>query len=239
MAHVSPTLPPVEEPLLSYDEWLAYVFDNLVPDDGLAWYWHDDPWDPLLTPVTTVRYLTDTFENAIPATAPYTDAQIAQALDYLVNNACSSHMFALLNDAVPLADRVRCVESFFALFRDLFAPRCSPHLGHLRTMANPTPDGANPLDTICYMWWDTYPLGGNPADAAGDRLHHAALDVMARTLSLESDACRENALHGLGHWSLHYGDETARIIDAFLARTPGLRPELHRYALAARGGCIL
>ena len=231
--------PPRREPLLSYDEWVTYVFDNPLPEVGLAWYWENDEWDPLSAPETIAGYLTTALENIAVVAAPYTDAQVAQALEYLVNNACSSHMFVLLEDSVPLEARLTCVRAFFAVYRDLFAPRCSPFLGHRRTGANAYPEGANPLDGVCYMWWDIYPIGGPPADRGGDALHRTALWVMEQTLTLDSDACREGALHGLGHWMAYYPDEVPAMIDAFLARTPDLRPELQQYAAAARGGCIL
>jgi hypothetical protein len=227
------------QPLLSYDEWVSYVFDNPVASDGLAWYWNNDDWDPLSAPEAVTGYLTTALTNIATVAAPYSDAQIAQTLEYLVSNACSSHMFVLLEDRVPLEARLACVRAFFAVHRDLFAPRCSPYLGHLRTGANAYPTGANPLDTVCYMWWDIYPIGGRPADSSGDALNRAALWVMAQTLTLPSDACREGAIHGLGHWMQYYPDDVIATIDAFLARTPDLRPELRRYALSARAGCVL
>jgi hypothetical protein len=58
-------------------------------------------------------------------------------------------------------------------------------------------------------------------------------------LALPHDACRESALHGLGHWHHAYPDQTADIIDEFLARNEGIRDELRRYAMAARCGCVL
>jgi hypothetical protein len=66
------------------------------------------------------------------------------------------------------------------------------------------------------------------------------LDVLTATLALGSIACQEAALHGLGHWHWR-GDrsQVAPIVDAFIARNPGARPELLTYARAARGGCVL
>ena len=70
------------------------------------------------------------------------------------------------------------------------------------------------------------------------RINAELLDVMRHTLALPHDACRESALHGLGHWHRASPAETADIIDGFLARNEGIRDELRRYALAARCGCI-
>ena len=85
--------------------------------------------------------------------------------------------------------------------------------------------------------------GARPADdPAVDALRgidDAILHVMARTLRLESEACRESALHGLGHWHRAHPDRTTRIIDGWLAGAPRISPELRQYALGARRGCVL
>jgi hypothetical protein len=61
---------------------------------------------------------------------------------------------------------------------------------------------------------------------------------MRETLRLPNPACQESALHGLGHWAHAYPAFAAATIDAYLAANPTLRPELARYAEAARSGCI-
>ena|SRR5579871_6260669 len=146
-------------------------------------------------------------------------------------------MAALQGDAVPVSDRLRCIDAMAVLFKDCFAARCSPHLGHLDE------PGANPLNDICYMWWDILPLHGlehhypqRPDSAAIDR---RILSVMAQGLSLNSDACLESSLHGLDHWRPYYGKEVKQIIDNFIKAKPRLRPELRTYALTARRGYVL
>jgi hypothetical protein len=62
--------------------------------------------------------------------------------------------------------------------------------------------------------------------------------VLRRLLAIPHDACRESALHGLGHWAIYY-PQVAQMIDEFLRNTPHLRPELVTYAERARTGCIL
>jgi hypothetical protein len=66
----------------------------------------------------------------------------------------------------------------------------------------------------------------------------ACLKVMRLTLDLDSDACRESALHGLGHWAYLYPQQVKTIIDAWLARNRQLTGELKAYALAARRGYV-
>ena len=65
------------------------------------------------------------------------------------------------------------------------------------------------------------------------------LDVMARTLRLESEPCREGALHGLGHWHAAHPIRVEAIVDAWLGEEPRISSELHQYSLSARGGCVL
>src|SRR5262249_33104418 len=98
--------------------------------------------------------------------------------------------------------------------------------------------GVNPLNSPCYMWWDITPVPSGATDADQGPLTDACLSVMERTLALDSIACQENALHGLGHWHSHFPERVESIIDAFLTSDPNIRPELRKYALSARGGCV-
>jgi len=88
------------------------------------------------------------------------------------------------------------------------------------------------------MWWDFDCWCGPRTDGKEREQNLAFLNSMTTTLGLPHDACRESALHGLGHWHRAYPTETVQIIDAFLLTNPGIREELKRYALAARCGCI-
>jgi hypothetical protein len=220
----------------SYDEWLVYVFDHPVDHLKPAWYfdldvpvWAEEP--------VAVSYLTRLFDDPVPAVAPYSDAQINQGFWFLLSNACSDHMRMLLEPRVPWPELQRCVEAMVNVFATLFAPRCAPKLSHLDE------PGTTPLNSVCYMWFDLLPIYGGIKDdpvAENRQLGPVLLDVMRRILDLESVACRESALHGLGHWQPYYPKQVVAIIDAFLKKNPGLlRDTLRDYALAARQGCVL
>ena len=191
--------------------------------------WWDGP------PAVTVQFLTRLFEHAPDVLQPYSDAQLNQGLWYIASNACSNHMFALMDERVPWPARERCIGSMHDLFAQCFAKRCTAHLGHLPE----TEPGASPLNLVCYMWWDILPVGGQPDDPNGVPLNREILGVMESTLQLDSVACQESALHGLGHWYLHYPQRVAEIIDHFLKRQKGLREELRQYAMSAQRGCVL
>jgi hypothetical protein len=218
---------------LTFEQWLAYAFDHPVSDSGQAWYWDDaaDWWNG--PAADTIQFLTQAFEKAAMLFQPYSDAQLNQGLWFIASNACSNHMFALLDSGVPWPARQRCVRSIHNLFEECFAKRCTPHLGHLDE------PGASPLNMVCYMWWDIIPIIGQPNHPDQIDLDREILGVMESTLQLNSIACRESALHGLGHWQPYYPQQTAGIIDDFLQTQTGLREELRTYAVNVHRGCVL
>ena len=218
---------------LTFDEWLHFVFDHPVDNSRLEWYWDTgaDWWDG--PAARSAEYLSRTFENAENLFAPYSDDQLNQGLWYLASNACSNHMFALTDVSVPWPERRRCIRSFLSLYQDCFASRCTPHLSHLDE------PGAGPLNSICYMWWDILPVVGQPEDPAHKELDQAILQVMDAALKVNSIACQESALHGLGHWHLQYPEQVVGIIEKFLQRHKDLSEDLQKYAWSARSGCLL
>jgi hypothetical protein len=216
---------------LSFEEWVRHLFDH--PGGGPQWW--ADVEAPFWAgpPAVTVAYVTRLFEEPVGMLARYDDAQLGQGFWYLVSNGASDCMFALSDGTVRLDDRLRAVRAFTNVFRSIFAERCSPHLSHCDE------PGASPLNVTCYMWWDLLPLAGAPDDPAARPLGMAALDVMRDVLALDSIACQESALHGLGHWHAGHPREVEGIVDAFLARATDARPALVGYARSARSGCVL
>jgi hypothetical protein len=87
------------------------------------------------------------------------------------------------------------------------------------------------------MWWEIITWGWAKDDPDGDRIKARDLDVMEAVLRLPNPACKESALHGLGHMVGH-SDRALEIIDRFLADSADLDPALLDYARAARTGCI-
>jgi hypothetical protein len=218
---------------LAFEEWLLCVFDHPVDDLNNAWYWDIDRdwWDE--DTANTLEYMTWAFEHAADAFQPYSDAQLNQGLWFLASNACSSHIFTLTNESLPWSARRRCVESIHQLYEQCFARRCSPHLSYIDE------PGANPLNMVCYMWWDLIPLYGKPDDPARKKLDEAILQVMDSTLQVDSIACRESALHGLGHWQRAYPECVGAIIDNFSMTRPELPEKLRAYMLNAYVGYVL
>lgn len=86
------------------------------------------------------------------------------------------------------------------------------------------------------MWWDIFPTWGDESESERD---HQIIEGMRQSLSIDSEACQESTLHGLGHWQGTYPDTVEEIIDEFLDGDPKIRPELRNYALSAKKGMVL
>lgn len=220
---------------MNFPEWVIYNFDHPVTEP--AWCWSDEgDWEaPDLEMPQIAAYLTRLFAESGTVLLPYSDAQVGQGLQVLINNCLSDDIFSLREPEVPLEDRLRGIRAMEDLFRDCFASRCSPHLSHLDE-----PD-ASPLNGICYMWWDILAITAEahfrPERPDSIAVDQACLSVLQKTLETNSVACQESALHGLSHWSYYY-PEIESVVDAFLARHPNLRPELRSYAKSARHGRV-
>jgi hypothetical protein len=214
---------------ISFKDWVWHIFDHPVTDP--AWYWNDnnDRYDSGPADVT-VSYLTRLMQDAGQLLKGYPKAWIDQGFWYLL--AGSNYPQAIIDETVPLENRLQLVQAMGNLFADVFAVRCSHHLSHL-DQAGQKPV---PLNCACYMWWDVLPIHGVPQR---EKIDEACLEVMAHALAIPHCACQESALHGLSHWHLFYPQETERIIDGFLSRNPDLSFELRRYALNARKNAVL
>jgi hypothetical protein len=215
---------------LSLDAWIRYVFDHPVADP--AWHFDIDAPYHELSAARSAELIADTFERSGEVLQRFTDAQLNQGLWFLVSSGSSDYMFCLTDASVPWPLRQRVLRAFIPLFRDVMVPRCTPSLSHLAE-----PGGA--LNSACYMWWDLLPLDGSwEAGRPPEPIHAETLLVLARLLAIPHDACRESALHGLGHLALFH-PEAVPVIEAFLSAPEGMRPELLAYARQARTGCIL
>ncbi|MGE5378308.1 MAG: hypothetical protein ACM3XO_24885 [Bacteroidota bacterium] len=218
---------------LTFEEWVLFVFDHPFDESRLEWYWEieADWWEGPAS--RTIQYLTRAFENAAEVFRPYSDSQLNRGLWYLASNACSDHMLTLLDLSLPWSERRRCIRSIYTLYEQCFAPRCTPHLSHLDEA------GVGPLNSVCYMWWDILPVYGQPGDPSRRETDAEILQVLESALQLEPIACRECALHGLGHWGIYYPDQVQATIDRFLQRQKDLPEGLRTYALNAHRGCVL
>nr|MBA3874138.1 hypothetical protein [Anaerolineae bacterium] len=141
------------------------------------------------------------------------------------------------NSKVLLDDRLRCINSIFTLYQQVFAVRCSPHLSNVIRSVELEPDDLNVLNSICYMWWDISPLYPDMEVDNLQLVRNAVLNVMRKTLELDSIVCQESALHGLGHWDRL--PETTDIIGNWFKQHTNAPDELRLYAIRAQSGGVL
>jgi hypothetical protein len=215
---------------LSFDEFVEFQFGPAVRTHGHAWYFdvESDWWEP--EPRTGIAYLTRLFENGRDLLQYFSDAQIAQGLTGLINTMAVGDQPWMRDPVTPAAERAQVWFATASLFAEVLAPRCAPVLGHLAKEPPP------PINAVTYMWWESLPGFAEPDDPERARVDEAELAALERILALDSVACQEAALHGLGH-GVGRQPRCAEIIDAYLL-SGRATPELALYARAARTGCI-
>ncbi len=214
---------------LAFDEWIDSVFDH--PVDESKWYWSAETAE--IAPEVAISHLARLFKTADPVLSRFANPQIGQGLWYVACGACSNYMWPLVQEGLPWESRRECIGAIAPLFEHVFAARCSDHLLHLDE------PNADPLNEVCYMWWDLFPTWGDPNDPACEARDRESLQVMASLLSLDSMACQESALHGLGHWYPQYPEFVERTVRKFLQGNGRVRGELRQYAQSACQGNVL
>jgi hypothetical protein len=213
---------------LDFGQWVQHVFDHPVAKP--QWYFQiGKTWNG--EPLLTVQHLTRLFESPERLLTDYSPEQLEQGLWYLAGET-QPFMQALVDDSVPWPIRQRGLLAIQTFYEKFFAVACSDELGHLCTATS------TPINGACYMWWDLFPSYGNPLTHSRQEEDRTILQIMSGILDLSSEACRESALHGLGHWHVHYPEEVRQIVDEFLGRNPVMSKALWEYAMAARSGCV-
>lgn len=212
---------------VSFQTWLDRTFGRAVTGDWFPQFVQDDEWPDLVPDHLAMEYLATLFEVSEEYLRYYSDRQIACGLWEL--GPGEAH--CVYNRSIPVERRERLVASVADFFRDFFDRRCLPKLSHLDK------DRTEPLNAICYMWWEVISWGWPSDDPDAERLGARHLDVMEAVLRLSNPACKKSAIHGLGHMAR--GNGRARsIIEQFLAEEGVMSPGLERYAKAALTGCI-
>jgi hypothetical protein len=223
---------------LPYEDWVNYVFDHPILEP--QWWWQDEEsgyfqyWPGERNePERVLAYLTRLFQEAGGLLGRFTNWQIDQGLHYLVSNACSDHMFVLSNAELPWSARRACVDAMITLYRDLMS-----------TVYKHTLEELNRLDlqvehpsSSCFMWWDIIPLYARMPVPNADLIDDAVINVFEHVILMDSEACQESVLHGLGHWYCGLLKRTEPIVRRFLERK-GLSSEIRAYAENAAIGHV-
>jgi hypothetical protein len=205
-----------------YAELIAFAFDR--DTDINSWGWDIELQPPTASPETVAAAIRHLCLNSGEDLKRFNNRQVAGGLKYIFNSAFSNYAFGLLSDEVPADLRSRAIRSLHALFEKCFAPRCAPQLSHGLQQALD-----NPLNEVCYMFWDTSALSAGGSDA---------LWVMEQSLYLGNIACIESGLHGLGHAFYKNEAFVEAAIDKFLKAKPNMDEQLLAYAMNARRGYV-
>ena len=217
----------------SFDEWLAYLFDRRECEYGSHWCFDDDELEWDLPREISAEFITRTYEDPAFWLHRFSNAQIAAGLEFTWNPAFGDVYSTISHEPTPTALRQRAIRALIPLYHSCFQKRCSTGLSNLSEAAD------NPLNGACYMYWDACPFFAQPEKAEHRLVDQECLKVMEVTLQIDHDACRESALHGLGHWKHAYPLQVGSIIERGMRTVKGsLRPELLRYADAALQGSV-
>jgi hypothetical protein len=209
--------------LPTFEEWLAHWF---APKIG-AWRWSHLP------PRKVTAYMTGLLERPSVLIERFPPRQINTGL-WAVCGVETGYFHDVRSPRVPAADAQRCVRAISVLYRDLFARVCTDHYGHL----DEGPERPSPVNSACYMLWDMDQLEGAAMFPGGEHLVDPIFEVLTSALALDSIACRESALHGLGHLATYHPKRVEGIIDAFLRAHRRLPKPLAHYAQMARSGHV-
>jgi hypothetical protein len=217
---------------MTFEHWIRCIFEQSAEDctDNSRFDWGE--LDALNLDILA-NYVTALFENATVLTANYSDSQIALGLEFIISNIHSSHYRVFKHGVLIWPIEKRLLSSMRVLFVQLFAQRCSQSLSHGHT-------DVSQLNRLCYMWFDILPLRGEPDDDRYLQRDELMLDLFNQILLIEHVACRESALHGLGHWQISYEQQVENLIKSWLHKEEHkLSEELVRYALSAREGLVI
>jgi hypothetical protein len=205
-----------------YAELIAFAFNR--DSDINSWAWDLEVQGPTAPPETVVVAVRRLCLNSGEDLKSFNNLQVAGGVKYIFENTFSNYSFDLLNSELPSELRSDVFQSLDSLFENCFAPRCTPLLSHgLNQMLE------NPLNNVCYMFWDSSPVSAGGLDA---------LRVMEKSLYLKNVACVESGLHGLGHAFYKNAKFVETAIDKFLASKPNTDEKLMTYAMNARCGYV-
>lgn len=231
-----PLPPPPEPPPPRYREWLTHVFDRPVTDPG--WYFPQDVMQDVrfrATPEELAALFIHTMRHCKADLGAFSDGQVKHGLTYMISNSCSNVSIDVKAEALGIDVRKSVLLSISTLYTDCFELRCAPVLSHVDE------PGANPVNSICYMFWDVTPLLHWRKDRNCAVFDDTVIEVLKAALAgSRNPACVESALHGFGHLRQIMGPSSPveAIVTRFIETRPA-RPQLKAYAAQAAKGMVL
>lgn len=193
------------------------------------WYFEDSYIEVPFGPSDILNGAGYIFSNLQSVERAYSDRQIVLGLRFLIDASASDLPFLFFSENVDVKRRLDAIIRMQDVFQYWFEFKCEPIL------SNGSRNLTNPINSLCYMWWDILPRHGIPAQKFNSEIDQAILDLLSKILQQSNVACVESAVHGLGHWHAGYPDEVEKI---FLDGKKHVPIELNDYLLKAKVGHI-
>jgi hypothetical protein len=226
----------------AFDAWVHYCFtqgyanfqdrSHLSDEQALELETRYDP-----DPVTLAGYLTRLFRSPTFLGDRYTPDQLADGTWYTFGVA-TQWFSAATRPPVPADAQLDLYASVATLYTQLYDKRC----GYNGKEPDTDLSGTVRLDTAVYMIWDMDGGIDTPLMFPDKKRLHLLEPGFAllRTIltTCRTAACRQSALHALGHLAPYQPARVHPIIDAFLKSRSPAPPWLRDYARQAREGLV-
>lgn len=176
---------------MDYARWIEHIFGTSLaaktnPESAAL--------ASALAPAEAMQLVTRIFTNCGTDLTQFSDLQVSDGLRYIGAAGESDWMYFVYDRTLPWTVRAACANSIVPLYSDCFARRCA-------NSATAWQSAPTAINSICFMWWDRFPGGSdNTTLEELARVDAELIGVMSHSLQLPHNACRESALHGLGHW---------------------------------------
>tara|TARA_B100001989_G_scaffold252666_1_gene235562 strand:+ start:1663 stop:2322 length:660 start_codon:yes stop_codon:yes gene_type:complete len=213
-----------------YDEWIVSLFDH---DEAKGdWRWQDDAELLDIPKEFIADYIIQLNQDMLALRDKYNKWQLVYGLDAVYNVNCADYIFDFRDGPSTTQKKVEVIRSLKELYSECFFKLCRPLLGHLS-------EQQNELEGFCYMFWDLTPLHYFEENKDKEILYKEVSEVIEFALTLDSFACQESALHGLGHLIIpEYYPKAKDIIQNYIDRNINADPRIVKYAQAAKTGMI-
>jgi len=223
----------------SHDSWRNWWFGYIIRPNpatpGESHYQRLDilfpRYGPFASATAAAENLRELFVRSAELVPRYGLDGVAEGLWNVAHPRTVEYASSLWDVAADDDDAERAIRAIPTLFRDLFAVHCDP------AMSSGGSETTNPMNGTCYMWFDLIGLDHVYANPLPPHRLRAMIDVLDEVLAIPHVACRESALHGLGHIASADAALAAPPIRRFLRRTD-LPEKLRQYALAAAAGAV-
>lgn len=181
-----------------------------------------------------IQKMTTLFTESDESLKNFTASDIATGLSAIMSATGFGLSGILIDKRVDLDLRIKCIKSMHTFFEQFFNQKCKPILTNSSTSIMKSIS----INEACFMWWDWCLIVPKYDSDESTDIDNNVIKIMESILKLDSIACRESALHGLGHWADDYPEQIGGIIDNYVSTTQD-QQEIILYAEKAKQGLVL